>query len=87
MKTTLTREDINTRNVGKIANNASWIKAEIISLQYAKGYVELKLRNGLFTVIELKDEVTAEVRIASFGGFKSVINVSEVEELINKLSN
>lgn len=87
MRANPTREQINATNLGMIANNATYDKAEIISLQYFRGYAELKLRNGLFTVVELKDDVTVEIRIPSLGGFKAIISIYDISSLIAKLSN
>lgn len=74
--------------IGQIANASTWMEAKIVDVpSYTKGYIELKLRNGKFTTIIVKNPYEAEVRIASFGGFKSIISTNEVISLLNKLSH
>lgn len=74
------------QTLGKIANETTWMKAKIVEISYSMNYIELILRNGLFCVVQIRNEYEAELRISKMGGFKAIIHTSEVCELINKLS-
>lgn len=84
----MTKEKRWEQVIGQVANEMTWLKGEVIDTPcYSAGYIEVRLRNGYFTVIQLNNEFEAEVRIASFGGFKSIISTNEVISLLNKLSH
>lgn len=84
----ITEQDKIAQIIGQISNASTWMEAKIVDVpSYTKGYIELKLRNGKFTTITVKNQYEAEVRIASFGGFKAIINTNEVISLLNKLSH
>ena len=72
--------------LGRIVNEATWIKAKVVEISYSMNYMELILRNGLFCVIKLKNAYETEIRIAELGGFKAIINTNSITHLIAKLS-
>ena len=83
----MTKEKKWEQVIGQVANEMTWLKGEVIDTPcYSAGYIEVRLRNGYFTVIQLNNEFEAEVRIASFGGFKAIINVNDLTNLLAKLS-
>lgn len=84
----ITEQDKIAQIIGLIANASTKIEATIVDVpSYTQGYIELKLRNGLFTTVTINNPYESEVRIASFGGFKAIINTNEVISLLRKLSH
>ena len=76
-----------TEVIRSIIRNSSWFGAQILVSVPEKGYVDMKLRNGLFCTVQLRNAYEAEVRLAQFGGFSSLIGSDNVCELLEKLSH
>lgn len=72
--------------LGKITNEATWIKAQVVEISYSMNYIELILRNGLFCVVQLQNKYEANIKIAELGGLNSIISIDKVAELLAKLS-
>lgn len=76
-----------TEVINNIIKHSSQTGSKILIYDKEKGYIDLKLQNGLFCVIQLQNPNEAKVRIASMGGFVALINVSHINELLERLSN
>lgn len=76
-----------TEVINKIVKNATWFGARIYVAVPEEGYVDLKLRNGYFCVVQCKNPYEARVYVSAMGGFNSLINTNNVCELLEKLSH
>lgn len=76
-----------TEIINKVVTNSVWMGAQPYVVLPNKGYIDMRLRNGLFCSVQLRNAHEAEVRLAQFGGFSSLIGSDKVCELLEKLSH
>lgn len=76
-----------TKVINKIVKDIVWMGAQPYVVLPDKGYIDMRLRNGLFCSVQLRNPFEAEVRLAQFGGFSSLIGSDKVCELLAKLSH
>lgn len=76
-----------TEIINKIVKNSVWIGAQILVSVPEEGYVDMKLRNGYFCVVQCKNPYEVRVYVSAMGGLNSLISTNNVCELLEKLSH
>lgn len=80
-------KEISKEILDTFSNKSNWNEnVDLIDYNINKGYIELQLKGKYSAFLQLNNQYEIEVRIPSFGGFKSIIHYHYVYELIRKLS-